>query len=458
MSVRAIAGFAGGRISGEADVPVTGVAIDTRRLSEGDLFVALAGEETDGHAFLNEAAGRGAAAVLVRTDAPLPSGITAIGVDDPLLALGRIAGAARLRLGARVVAITGSSGKTMTKELIGSIARRRFRTVASEASFNNEVGVPLTILSADEQTEVLVVEVGSRGVGHIAALMPTVRPDVSVVLNVGVAHIGLFGSPEAIAVAKGELVEALEPEGVAVLNADDEAVDAMSARTKARVIRFGTAASADVRATDVSLDAEACASFTLTTPDGTAHVRLAIAGEHVVSDALAAAAAGVALGIDAATIAAGLSETAPPAWRMQTIDVPAGWRVLNDAYNANPSSVAAALKALVVMGRGRRTWAVLGEMAELGEHSAIEHDRVGRLAVRLGVRRLVAVGAETRPLLEAARMEGMTPEEATMAADASEALRIVRSQIEPGDVVLVKASRAVGLERVARALAGEEST
>jgi len=456
MTAQMIAELAGGRLSGDADAAVTGVAIDTRRLSPGDLFVALPGENTDGHSFLDDAAGRGATAVLVRGDVATPHGVAAIAVDDPISALGRIAGAIRGRLGARVVAITGSSGKTMTKDLTAAVVRRRFRTIASEASFNNEIGVPLTVLAADARTEVLVVEVGSRGVGHIASLMPVLRPDVSVVLNVGTAHIGLFGSAEAIAVAKGELVEALDPAGVAVLNADDQAVDAMATRTTARVLRFGVSATADVRATTIALGEDACATFTLEVPDGSADVRLTIPGEHLVSDALAAAGAAVALGVDVGTIAAGLSEARASAWRMETTDAPGGWRVINDAYNANPGSVAAALKALVVMARGRRTWAVLGAMAELGEHAAAEHDRVGRLAVRLGVRRLVAVGEETRPLYEAARMEGMTPEEATIVADPEEALRIARAELEPGDVVLVKASRAVGLERLALALAGED--
>jgi len=456
VTAQTIAELAGGRLFGDGGATVTGVAIDTRRLQRGDLFVALRGEHADGHAFLDVAARSGAGALLVRDGAVVPDGIASVAVDDPLDALGRLAAETRGRLDARVVAITGSSGKTMTKDLTASVAGRRFRVVASEASFNNEIGVPLTILAADRTTEVLVVEVGSRGVGHIAALMPVLRPDISVVLNVGVAHIGMFGSTEAIAQAKGELVEGLDPPGVAVLNADDPEVNAMASRTRARVLRFGTATEADVRATRVALGEDARASFVLTTPDGSADVRLPVPGEHLVSDALAAAAAGVALAVDVAGIAEGLSAASVSAWRMQTIDAPGGWLVLNDAYNANPGSVLAALKTLVAMARGRRTWAVLGPMAELGEHAAAEHDRIGRLAVRLGVGRLVAVGEDTRALFEAARLEGMTPEEATMAGDADEAIRVVRAALEPGDVVLVKASRASGFERVALALAGEE--
>jgi UDP-N-acetylmuramoyl-tripeptide--D-alanyl-D-alanine ligase len=282
-----------------------------------------------------------------------------------------------------------------------------------------------------------------------------VRPDVAVVLNVGAAHIGMFGSTEATAIAKRELVEGLTSSGIAVLNADDPAVDAMAGRVRGRVMRFGTAPAADVRAEGIALGDDARATFTLATANGSAEVRLPIPGEHVVSDALAAAAVGVALGIDAATLASALSRAGVSAWRMQTAEAPGGWRVINDAYNANPNSVAAALKTLVAMGRGRRTWAILGPMAELGDHSTAEHDRIGRLAVRLGVGRLVAVGEETRPLYEAARHEGMTPEEATMTADAGEAIRLVLGSVAAGDVVLVKASRAAGFERIADAIAGE---
>jgi UDP-N-acetylmuramoyl-tripeptide--D-alanyl-D-alanine ligase len=454
LSVGAIAELAGGRATGGSDVEVTGVAIDSRRAAPGDLFVALAGDRADGHAFLVDAAERGAVAVMVRSGADVPAGIGSVLVEDTRGALSSLAEGVRSRLGARVIAVTGSSGKTITKELIAAVARGRFRTVASEASFNNEIGVPLTILAADETTEVVVAEVGARGVGHIAALMPLVRPDIGVVLNVGTAHVGMFGSVEAIARAKGELVEALPRDGFAVLNADDAAVAAMAARTPAQVVRFGLSGGADVVAGDVEMDDDARARFTLRTPGGAAAVRLGIPGEHLVHDALAAAAAGMALGIGTEEIAAALSAATAPAWRMEVLDGPGGSRIINDAYNANPESVAAALKTLVAMGRGRRTWAVLGVMAELGDHAPAAHDRVGRLAVRLGVRRLVTVGEETRPLHEAARLEGMTPEEATAVRDADEAIAAVRAEIAPGDVVLVKASRAAGLERVALALSG----
>lgn len=457
MTAGTIAELAGGRLAaGDPGVSVTGVGVDTRRLAHGDLFVALPGETADGHAFLRDAVARGAAALLVREGSDVPSDAAVIEVADTGAALLRLAGEVRAGLRARVVAITGSSGKTITKEFAAAVARASYRTVASAASFNNEIGVPLTILAADEETEVLVAEVGSRGIGHIASLMHVVGPDIGVVLNVGLAHVGMFGSTEAIATAKGELVETLPAAGTAVLNADDAAVDGMASRTKASVLRFGLAETADVRAEAIVMGGEACASFVLIAPDGKADVRLRVPGEHIVSDALAAAAAGVALGIDVAAIAGALSAARGPAWRMEVVHAPGGWVVVNDAYNANPNSTAAALKTLVGLGRGRRTWAVLGYMAELGGSATEEHDRIGRLAVRLGVSRLVAVGEETRPMFEAARLEGMTPEEATLVANGDEALWLLRGSVEPGDVVLVKASRAVGLQSVAIALAEGE--
>jgi UDP-N-acetylmuramoyl-tripeptide--D-alanyl-D-alanine ligase len=314
MTAGTIADLTGGRIvAGDAEASVAGVGIDTRTLAAGGLFVALSGERADGHAFLGDAVARGAAAVLVRGSSTVPAGATVIEVDDPGVALLRLAGEVRAGLAARVVAITGSSGKTITKELTAAVARASYRTVASAASFNNEIGVPLTLLAADDATEVLVVEVGSRGIGHIASLIPVVRPDVGVVLNVGLAHVGMFGSTEAIAQAKGELVEGLTASGTAILNADDTAVDAMASRTNATVLRFGLSGAADVRAEGVATGADACATFTVVTPAGKAEVRLRVPGEHIVSDALAAATVGVALGMDVAAIAGALSAARGPA-------------------------------------------------------------------------------------------------------------------------------------------------
>jgi UDP-N-acetylmuramoyl-tripeptide--D-alanyl-D-alanine ligase len=352
-----------------------------------------------------------------------------------------------------VVAVTGSNGKTTTKDLLAAALATTMATVANQASFNNEVGLPLTLTRIDPGTRAVVVEMGARGPGHIAALARLARPSVGVVVNVGESHLGMFGSREAIAKAKGELVESLPPDGTAVLNADDPQVAAMADRTVARVVTFGQGPAAEVRAEAVTLDGDGRASFTLVTPAGRAEVTLPAPGEHLVSCALAAAAAAAVVGVGPAEVAAGLATATLSPMRMQVRRRPDGLTVVNDAYNANPSSMAAALKTLATLGRlGGRTVAVLGEMAELGPAAAAEHDRIGRLATRLGIDRLVGVGEPGRVMVNAARMEGMWPEEAEAVAGPDAALAVLIPVLGPDDVVLVKASRVVALDRVADAL------
>lgn len=454
MTLSDVARAVGGHVEGDGAARVTSVSIDTRRLRPGALFVALRGAR-DGHDFVAAAFAAGAAGALVGDGRDVPRAAL-VRAGDPLAALHALARAVRARLAARVVAITGSSGKTLTKELTAAALSRRFRTAASEASFNNEIGVPLTVLAVGEGTEVVVCEIGSRGRGHISHLLPVARPDVGVVTNVGVAHIGRFGSADAIADAKAELVEGLRPDGVAVLNADDDRVAKMASRTPARVVTFGLGPSADVRAARIALDDEARARFTALAGGEEAEVALGIPGEHMVPNALAAIAAARALGVPLADAARGCAAARPLFGRMEVMDAPGGWRVINDAYNANPASTAAALRTLVQLGRGRRTWAVLGEMAELGGAAAAEHDRIGRLAVRLGVGRLITVGSAARMLHDAARAEGMAREEAQLVPDAAAAAARVLTEIAPGDVVLVKASRAGGLEEVVERLVSGE--
>jgi UDP-N-acetylmuramoyl-tripeptide--D-alanyl-D-alanine ligase len=352
-----------------------------------------------------------------------------------------------------VVAVTGSSGKTSTKDLIAQVVERVGPTIAPAGSFNTEIGLPLTVLRSDGRTRVLVLEMGARGVGHIAYLCSVAPPQIGVVLNVGSAHVGAFGSVDAIATAKGELVESLTPDGTAVLNVDDPLVAAMAARTSASVVRVGRSAEADVRALDVRMGEGGRASFVLSTPEGSAPVRLLLVGEHHVSNALAAAAVGRAVGLGVEEVAEILATAAPVSrWRMEVTDRSDGVTVVNDAYNANPESVRAALSALVDLAGDRRTWAVLGEMRELGDGHADEHDAVGRLAVQLEVDRLVVVGEAARPMLRGAGLEGSSGEEPVLVGDVDAAIALLRREVRPGDVVLVKASRAVGLERVAAAL------
>ena len=456
LTVKEIAEACSGRIDGaDPDAMVSHVAVDSRGVVPGSLFFALKGENTDGHSYARDALARGAVAVVAREDGGEIG--AAVRVGDPLAAMGSLAELVRYRLRlVTTIAITGSSGKTGTKDLTAAACKTERRTTAAIASYNNQIGVPLTIFEANEDTEVLVVEVGSRGIGHIASLAPMIRPDVAVITNIGPAHIGMFGSLDNTARAKGELVEMLQPEGTAVLNADDERVDALAAGTRAHVVRFGRAALADVRAEDIRLDDDARASFTLLADGQSARVSLRVPGEHMVSNALAAAAAARAAGVSLSGAAEGLTRAQGSAWRMELHEV-GGRRILNDAYNANPDSTAAALKALVAMSRGRPSWAVLGYMAELGPEETAAHDRIGRLAVRLGVQHLVTVGEEARAIHEGARLEGMFGGEAMFAATAGEATELLRRHMEPDAVVLVKASRAAGLEKIAIALAGTDS-
>lgn len=437
------------------DTRVTGpVVIDSRAVEPGSLFAAFAGERVDGHDYAARAMAAGAVAVLAAR--PL-DGVPTIVVPDVQTALGALAKYVIERLGATLVALTGSAGKTSTKDLIAQLLQRIAPTVWPEGSLNNEIGLPLTALRAEENTRHLVLEMGARGIGHIRYLTGLTPPRIGVVLNVGTAHVGEFGGREQIALGKGELVEALPPAdagGIAVLNADDPFVRAMADRTKARVVLFGEGQDAEVRAGNVRLNDRGQAVFTLVTPTGCSEVTLRLYGEHHVSNALAAAAVARELGMSVEEIATALSEAGTLSrWRMEVVERPDGVTVVNDAYNANPDSMRAALRALAAMGRGRRTWAVLGEMAELGEESLAEHDAVGRLAVRLNVSKLVAVGGREASWLQmGAYNEGSWGEESVHVSDAEAAIDLLRSELRPGDVVLVKASRSVGLERVALAL------
>ncbi|MFD3696068.1 UDP-N-acetylmuramoyl-tripeptide--D-alanyl-D-alanine ligase [Streptomyces sp. NPDC058646] len=465
LSLAEIADITGGRPHDIPDpsVRISGpVVIDSRQVEAGSLFAAFDGEHVDGHDYAERAVAAGAAAVL----AARPVGVPAVVVPDVEKALGALARAVVERLGTDVVALTGSAGKTSTKDLVAQVLQAHAPTVWTPGSLNNEIGLPLTALKATAETRHLVLEMGARGIGHIAYLTGLTPPRIGVVLNVGTAHIGEFGGREQIAQAKGELVEALPTAaegGIAVLNADDPLVRAMAARTKARTVLFGEAEDADVRATDVRMAPGGQPAFTLHTPAGCSDVTLRLYGEHHVSNALAAAAVAHVLGMSTSEIATALSGAGTLSrWRMEVTERADGVTIVNDAYNANPESMRAALRALAAMGgparaNGGRTWAVLGPMAELGDASLAEHDAVGRLAVRLNVSKLVAVGGREASWLQlGAYNEGSWGEESVVVSDAQAAVDLLRSELRPGDVVLVKASRSIGLERVALALLERE--
>jgi UDP-N-acetylmuramoyl-tripeptide--D-alanyl-D-alanine ligase len=456
-----IAGVVAGglRAPGAERVTALTVTTDSRRAGPAALFVALAGESFDGHVFVRAALEAGAAGALVRNGAPVEGDpARLVEVDDPGRALLDLASDERSSIGGLVVGVTGSTGKTCTKDFLASVLGQRFNVEASPASFNNEVGLPLTLLSVTPDTQAVVCEMGARGPGHIRLLCEVARPSFGVVTNVGEAHMELFGSPEVLRDSKAELPESLPPDGVAILNADDVVVRSFRDRTRARSVLYGVVAGdADIGARDVTLDrASGRAGFVLVTPEGAAAVRLPVPGEHMVPNALAAAAAGWAAGLPAEEIAHGLETASVSAGRMQVFDMPGGVRLIDDAYNANPTSMAAALRAARWMAGDGRSVAVLGHMAELGPISVEEHERVGELLARLGIDELVTVGEQATVIAVGAEREGVEPERIHRAVSAEGALEVLRGLLRPGDLILVKASRVAKLERIAEALRSAE--
>lgn len=440
IDLNRVAEVTGGTVHGDGRTLVDSAVTDSREATPRALFVARVGELADGNDFVGAAVAAGAEGVLSDrvVDAPC------VVVDDVTLALGALAHDNLVHTGASVVAITGSHGKTSVKDLLAHILEASGPTVAPPNSYNNEVGVPLTILRADASTRFLVVEMGARGVGHIAALCEIAPPHIGVVLNVGSAHVGEFGSAEVIAQAKGELVEALSSDGIAVLNADDSLVSAMASRTSARVITFGL--DGDVAVGPVSLDEYGQPHFTLTHDGVTVDAHVPQIGEHHAANAGAAAAAAIAAGIDLPVVAERLKTAAARSpMRMEHHVRDDGLVVINDAYNANPDSMAAALRAVATLGDDRSV-AVLGEMLELGDASHDAHLKVGRLAADLGFVRVIAVGPGAAAIAEGAGQIGET------VTDVDAAVGLLSASLHADNVVLVKASRGGRLERVAQAL------
>ncbi|WP_329367546.1 UDP-N-acetylmuramoyl-tripeptide--D-alanyl-D-alanine ligase [Streptomyces sp. NBC_00669] len=430
-------------------------ASDSRDVRAGGMFVAVSGARVDGHHFVGQAIAAGASCVL----ATRPVGAPAVVVDDVTNALGQLAQHALTRTGAQIVALTGSAGKTTTKDLLAQVLARHGSTVATPGSFNSEIGLPLTVLRADDTTRYLVLEMGARHRGDIAYLTGLTPPRIGIVLNVGSAHVGEFGSRQAIAEAKSELIQALPPAsegGIAILNADDDLVAAMADRSKAAVTYYGTAPTATIRATDIHLTAGR-AAFHLHTPDATAPVTLQLLGAHQVHNALAVAAAAHSLGMATDAIAKALSAAAPiSAGRLQVIERPDGTTIINDAFNANTESTRAGLETLVALAQGRRTIAVLGEMKELGDTAVEAHQTIGRLVAELGIHTLVTIGMSPEITALAAAARTANPALTTATADnADTLLNALTPLLAPGDVILIKASRSVGLEHFADKLYSE---
>ena len=467
ITLAALAQATGGRLVRAADPDVLvgpGVVIDSRQATPGALFVAFAGERVDGHDYVDAAASGGAAAALVarEVDVDLPQVV----VDSPVEGLSRLArvvvDAAKDR-GLTVVGVTGSSGKTSTKDLMAQVLGAAAPTVAPPGSFNNEIGAPLTACQVGADTRFLVSEMGARGIGHVRHLTEITPPTIGAVLNVGHAHVGEFGSVEGIAQAKGELVEALDADGWAVLNAADPLVAAMASRRRARVAWFADAGEPEggdlrVWASDVVADDLQRFSFTLHADGavtGSEPVALGVLGRHNVANALAAAAVALAAGCDLPGVAEALTSARPQSrWRMELVTRADGLAILNDAYNANPDSMAAALTSLAGLRRdGGRVVAAVGDMLELGDTSAQAHRAVGELAARLGVDEVLAIGAFGNHVIDGVAAGGGRGQ---YLEGKDELTRHLRASLGPRDVVLVKASRGLALETVAEALAGAD--
>lgn len=467
-----IAAVVGGVLHGDDALVTAPAFLDSRAVARGGLFIAIAGERVDGHAYAEGAVAAGAAGVL----GSRPTGVPTVVVEDPAVALGRLARHVRDALpDLTVLALTGSQGKTGTKDFLAQLLGAAGETVATAGNLNNELGVPLTVLRATASTRYLVVEMGARGIGHISYLCGIARPDVAAVVNVGTAHLGEFGTREAIAQAKGEIVEALAPEGVAVLNADDPLVAAMAARTSARVLTWGAVSDERIQLAGVHFGAielddlgRPATTFHFRGRDdlafagvGKATVQLLEIGRHQVLNAAAAAALALAAGVAPETVFTALGEARSLSrWRMEAHDRADGVTVVNDAYNASPDAMRAALDTLAgIRGRsGRRTVAVLAEMRELGDDAERIHAEVGAHAATVGIDVLLVVGEAAAPMLTGASKISEWSGTAIPAPDRAAALAWLRENVAAGDVVLVKASRGAALEVVAEGLLDEETS
>ena len=455
-----IARIVGGRFEGDVDgstIVGGSVQTDSRLVEAGSIFFALPGEFTDGHLFAQAAVDSGAALIIAERELGLP--VPTILVPEGTVALADLARGVvelvRASGALRVIAVTGSNGKTTTKNMMRAIFETQGPTVAPEGSFNNHVGAPISMLRIEHETRYLVVEMGAGKSGDIARLVAIAKPDIGIVLKVGLAHVGEFGSIDEVQRAKTEMVTDLAPTAIALLNADDERVAEMAGSTAASVRWFGLDPGSEFRGEDV-LGSATGTEFTFVAGDRRLPVRLRILGEHHVTNALAALSAASLLDVDLETAIGALEGMVrAERWRMEVLLPGSGAIIINDAYNASPDSMVAALKTLAqVRGPQNRTVAVLGEMAELGEYSAEEHDRIGRLVVRLNVQQLVVVGPGARGIHNAAGLEGSWDGESVYVSTIQEAYDFLRDYVDAGDIVLVKSSKSANLRFLGDRLGG----
>ncbi|GAB1722272.1 MAG: UDP-N-acetylmuramoyl-tripeptide--D-alanyl-D-alanine ligase [Nitrospira sp. CR1.1] len=437
------------------------VVTDSRLVRKGDLFIAFQGERFDAHSFVPKVFAQGAVCAIVQEDYRLPpmkprtGAPIVLGVRDTLEAFQRLATHYRNRFPIPVIAITGSNGKTTTKEMVAHVVAQRWKTLKTEGNLNNRIGVPQTLFQLAPRHQAAVIEMGVDQQGQTTRLCEIARPTVGVITNIGPDHLEFFGSMEGSAQAKAELLDHLPEDGAVVLNADDEYFDYLAARAQCRVVAFGASPKAAVRAANVRTDEKGGTSFGLILPGKSrqTEVRIRTQGQHNVSNALAAAAVGYALGLSGAAIAEGLSKFRPAAMRSQ-ISQSHGVQVINDCYNANPASMKAAIQLLAELGRGKRSIAALGDMLELGADTKRLHREVGAFLAAQGIGHLLACGALGRELAEGARQAGMASERIAELPDAQAAATALARMVRQGDVVLVKASRGMRMEQVVEAVTG----
>ncbi|MBE3581058.1 MAG: UDP-N-acetylmuramoyl-tripeptide--D-alanyl-D-alanine ligase [Thermoanaerobacteraceae bacterium] len=437
-------------IQGDPGREIKGVSTDSRRVCGGEVFFALKGERFDGHDYVEEALARGAVAAVV---ARLPSAVKGplLKVPDTLEALQALAAYHRQRIfRGELIGVTGSSGKTTTKNLVAQVLEAKFRVCKTPGNLNNEIGLPLTLLQLTPQHQMAVVEMAMRGLGEIAALCRLSRPTVGIITNIGTAHLGRLGSIANIARAKGELVEALPPEGLAVLNGDDPWCRRLAQNTRARVVFYGIGETAAVQARDIKALGREGTEFRAVFPRGEVMVRLPVPGLHNVLNSLAAMATGYCLGVDPEDMALRLASWPRESMRQEFLPGPRSSYIYNDAYNANPESTAAALEVVAQLP-GRKV-AVLGDMLELGDRAPEFHRRIGRAAAEAGVSLLLTVGELAREIARGAREAGMAPDRVFSFSGPREAGAFLARHLAPGDVVLLKGSRAVGMEQVLEVL------
>jgi len=448
-------------VNGPEEIKINNISIDTRTLKQSDLYVPLRGENYDGHKFISDALLRGSCGFISERwddrfkDAlreSIRNSTIVVIVKDTLAALHALAGHIRKKLEAEVVGITGSTGKTCTKDMISNILSRQYNVVSTKKNYNNEIGVPLTVLKADQETQVLVIEMAMRGLGQIRELAEMVAPRIGLITNVGKTHFELLGSEEKIAEAKSELIQVIPPEGLVILNADDKWTGKLSDMSAAPVITYGMSEDAGIRAVDVEVDKEGQPSFKVETTGGGLSLSLPFPGRHNIYNALAAYAVASEMGVSQLDIKKGLETSVLSEMRMQVFTTSDGITVLNDAYNANPTSMKAALTALSDMAQDKRKAVILGDMLELGNLEAMAHFKIGELVSDIGAELLITVGTRSRRIAEGALSKGMNPNAVIQCQETEEAKKALIENIRPGDIVLVKASRAMELEKVVNAL------